>query len=127
MKRAFSILALSAALAGAAAAGEADGKWVADITHANRQTGVTVTMHVTFDLASDGGKLTGTATLGRVTLPIEDGRIDGNRLSFAITRKGPNGERKILWEATLDGGRLTGVRRVDGRRRGVEFTANRPG
>jgi hypothetical protein len=63
-------------------AADATGKWTASSQAAD---GTTRTQ--TFDLKADGATLTGTVT-GRQgePVPIENGKVDGDSISFAVTR-----------------------------------------
>lgn len=58
-------------------------------------------------------------------MPIEDGNIEGDKISFVTVRKGRNGERKFLWEATVSGDELKGTRTPEDGRRSISFVATR--
>lgn len=123
MIRAFSIVALSLALAWAGLAEGVDGTWVAKV---EMKAGTTV--ELTLNLKSDGDKLTGTVSGGArraAATPIENGRIEGDKASFVTVRKGRNGERRFVWEATVAGDELKGTRTPEGGRRSIAFVAKR--
>ncbi len=131
MKRAFSILAVCAAFSWVALAAAVDGKWVAKVERpAGKKQGAAARgpIEIVFDLKTDGNTLTGTVTGGAGgrsrSNKIETGTVDGNKISFTTVNQGPNGERKITWEATVDGDQLKGTRSVEGRR-AFPFTATR--
>ncbi len=111
MKTLLSIFVAFVLLAGVAFAAAIDGKWVSE-RKVNRN-GEDVTITQTFDLKSDGSKLTGTITMSfgqgdpRVT-EIKDGKVDGNKFSFKTTMQGPNGEMTSTYEGTVEGDMLKG-------------------
>jgi hypothetical protein len=97
------LLTLVAALAlftvSAFAAG-IDGKWTASMDTPN---GPRTT---TFTFKADGDKLTGTMTGRNGEAPIEDGKIDGNNISFVRTME-RNGEKmQMKYTGTLSGDEL---------------------
>lgn len=60
----------------------------------------------TLTLASDGGNVTGTMEGAQGTVAIEDGRVDGNSISWAITAA--QMAMKINFSGTIDGDRMSG-------------------
>jgi hypothetical protein len=60
----------------------------------------------TLTLTSAGESLTGTMDGAQGKADIEDGRVDGNRLSWAITAAQLG--MKINFSATVDGDRMSG-------------------
>jgi ribonuclease BN (tRNA processing enzyme) len=76
----------------------------------------------TFNLQSDGAKLTGTvsqggsnAATGMVTsltapTPIQDGAVEGNRISFQVVA--PGGSRSITFTGVIDGDAINFTREV---------------
>lgn len=78
-----------------------DGKWTASMDTPNGP------MTTTFTFKADGDKLTGTMT-GRQgnEMPIEDGKIDGNNISFVRTME-RNGEKmQMKYTGTVSGDEL---------------------
>lgn len=71
-------LALMLALSSIAFCADITGKWKATY---QGQNGLT---EVIYDFKVDGSKLTGTVVSTRGEMPISDGKIDGNEISFAI-------------------------------------------
>src|SRR5262245_52746740 len=108
MKRvAFVLLMLSAAWTLQAA--PVDGKWSVEAqAPAGRRGrgGRSGNIKMTLDLKSDGNKLTGslTTSMGERSRSVEvqDGKIDGNSLSFTTVQRGQQGEVKVLWEGTVE-------------------------
>lgn len=65
-------------IAGSAFAADIDGTW------SGETQGMGGPMELTFTFKADGNTLTGTAPGGPgTTIPIKDGKIDGNNISFA--------------------------------------------
>ncbi len=110
-------------VAGAALAAGVDGKWYSE--RKMERDGNSVTIKTTFDLKSDGDKLTGKATIAfgeqERSVDIKDGKIDGSKFSFATTMSTPNGEFKSVWAGTVDGDNMKGtVAREGGQERPFE-------
>lgn len=100
-----SVLALALALAIPAAAQQAakvDGSWDVSMTAPN---GNTFTQTLVFQ--QDGNNLKGTMKGRRGDSPVE-GKVDGNKITFTVTRDTPNGERKIEYNGTVDGDSIKG-------------------
>lgn len=131
-RRAFSILALSCALALVAWTAPIDGKWVAKMERRGGKkqgAAATTTVELTLNLKSDGGKLTGTVSGGAgrraPAQTVENGKIEGDRFSFTTVQRNKKGDRKFVWEGAVQGDELKGTRAAEGGRRGTDFTAKR--
>jgi len=112
--RAFAGLALAAALL---LAGPLDGKWVSE--RKIDRNGEEMTITQTFDLKTEGSKLTGTLTMSFGTMEprtaeIKDGKLDGSKFSFKTVMSTPNGDFTTSWEGTLDGDLLKGTAAREG-------------
>ena len=58
----------------------------------------------------DGDTFTGTASAdGMDDVPIQDGKINGDEITFVMNSSSPMGEMKINVKATLDGDSMTGT------------------
>lgn len=68
-----------------AAAADVNGKYTAEVPGRNG------TQTNTFTFKTTGDKVEGTLTTQRGDTPIADGKIDGDTLTFTITRPGRNG------------------------------------
>jgi hypothetical protein len=91
-------LALSCLLAVAAWAADVTGKWTAEVQ--GRQGTQTVTMN----LKADGAALTGSFQGARGgAVDISDGKVDGDKISFSITREFQGNSIKILYQGTAAG------------------------
>lgn len=93
------LAALALFTASAFAAG-IDGKWTATADTPNGP------MTTTFNFKADGSKLTGTVSGRGGEVPIEEGKIDGNNISFVRTME-RNGEKmQMKYSGTLSGDEL---------------------
>ena len=114
------VLSLIAAFALVAQAADVDGKWIAQVPGREGQI-----RQVTYTLKADGDKLTGSMT-GREgqEIPISDGKITGDTLSFVVTME--FGGNTVKWNHT---GKLAGdeiqFKREGGMGPAREFTAKR--
>lgn len=123
MKTLITSLACLALLAGSALAAEIDGKWSSE--RKMERDGQSMTIKQTFDLKSDGGKITGTIVTmfgdNEMKADVADGKIDGKKFSFSATMQTPNGEFKSTYEGTVEGSMLKGTSaRQDGQSRPFE-------
>src|SRR6187431_2552182 len=99
MNRFLSLAASALLLAASALAGPIDGKWVSE--RKMERDGQSFTIVQTFELKSEGDKLTGKFSMkfGEMEPPpgdIKDGKIDGNKFSFTTTMSTPNGDMKMV-------------------------------
>jgi len=129
MRKLLALSFLAGALAVTAMAADVTGKWVAEVEGRGGQT-----REITFNFKVDGNTLTGTMSGFRGDMPISDGKIDGDQISFkrvmefngnsfTIVYKGvvsASGD-EIKFTTTREGGEGGGGRA--GRAR--EFTAKR--
>jgi len=109
------IIALGAVTALAA---DLNGKWKASVETPRG------TQEITFDFHVDGAALTGKVTTPRGESDIQDGKIDGDNLSFTQVVNFNGNEMKISYTGKVDGDNIKFTRTV-GDRPAVEFTANR--
>jgi hypothetical protein len=123
-------IAMILCLAGLAMAADVTGKWVSERKMTPPGGGEERTMTTTMDLKADGSKLTGTVATsmgdrqGRAS-EITDGKIDGSKISFKVTREGKQGTMTMIYEATLEGDTLKGEAWRDGGDRKMPFEAKR--
>ena len=106
-----------------------DGRWTAQPTVVSKKASGKQAPTYTLDLKSQDGKLTGTVTIdaGKKVRPqaIENGKVDGDRVTFTTHTRNKKSEATFQWAATLNGDRLTGTRSKDGVKRGQRFIARR--
>lgn len=92
MKRTLLALVAMLCLTFAASAADISGKWAADPAAApaggggGRGGGM-----ATYTFKAEGAKLTGTVTRGQMDTAIDEGKIDGDKLSFSIMQAGRGG------------------------------------
>jgi len=104
-------------LGGIAFAAAIDGVWVSE--RKMERDGQSVTIIQTFDLKSDGSKLTGTVSVlfgdqEPRKSDIQNGKVDGNKFTFATVRSTPNGEFKMVYEGTVESDVLKGTSTREG-------------
>lgn len=90
-------LMLAALLAVSAFAAGVDGKWkiTFDMNGQTRENMLT--------LKADGGKLTGKLSSQRGDADIQDGKVDGDKISFVVVRNFNGNEFKQQYKGTLKG------------------------
>lgn len=81
-------------LAGFAVAADINGKWTGEIVGQN--------MEIAFTFKAEGTKLTGVHIVNGQETPIEEGKIDGNNISFTVTLN-MGEEMKIPHKGTISG------------------------
>lgn len=81
-------------LTGVAFAADIDGKWAGEIVGQN--------MEIAFTFKAEGTKLTGVHIVNGTETPIEEGKIDGNNISFTVTLN-MGEEMKIPHKGTISG------------------------
>jgi hypothetical protein len=116
-------LAVAAAgliLAGVAQAADVTGKWVAEVPGRDGQTRQT-----TFNLKSEGDKLTGTVSGRQGDNAIADGKVKGAEISFDVSVSAQGNPMKIDYTGTVAGDEIKFKRHREGSEQTVEFTAKR--
>ncbi|MDO8943595.1 MAG: hypothetical protein Q7U75_10450, partial [Desulfobacterales bacterium] len=73
----------------------------------------------TFELKSDGAKLTGKMVMAfgdmePREIEIKDGKIEGSKFSFTTTMSTPNGDFKSAYTGTVEGDMITGTAAREG-------------
>ena len=116
----FSAVLVLAAITLALAAG-VDGKWVAQVPGRGGQTRET-----TFTFKADGAKLTGTVSGMQGEVPIADGKINGDEISFTQTFEAQGNSIKVIYTGKVSGDEIKMTRKRDGGDQpATEFTAKR--
>ena len=92
--RYFSLIAGILLLACFAFAADIDGKWAGEIVGQN--------MEIAFTFKAEGTTLTGTHIVNDQETAIQDGKIEGNNISFTVTLE-MGGETKIPHKGTISG------------------------
>jgi hypothetical protein len=111
MKILVSLSLMLCLLCGVAMAAGIDGKWYSE--RKMSRDGQDFVIKTTFDLKSDGAKLTGSLTMSfgdmePRSIPISDGKIDGAKFSFITVMSTPNGEFKSTYTGTVEGDVIKG-------------------
>ena len=117
MKTLLSVLVIACLVAGVALAAGIDGKWYSE-RKMNRD-GNEMVIKTTFDLKSDGAKLTGKMVMAfgdmePREIEIKDGKIEGSKFSFTTTMSTPNGDFKSTYTGTLEGDMIKGTAAREG-------------
>lgn len=123
MKCRIALLTVCFVLAGISLAYAADvnGKWVAQVPGRDGQT-----REMTFNFKVEGDKLTGTVSGRQGDMPISDGKITGDEISFTVTANFGGNEIKFLYKGKVAGDEIKFTRTRDGGDQpGQEFTATR--
>jgi len=108
-------------LALTALAADITGKWTAEVPGRGGQTRET-----TFTFKVDGNALTGTVSGFRGEMPISDGKIEGDQISFTQTLEFNGNSIKLVYKGTVSGDEIKFTRtREGGEGRTQEFTAKR--
>ena len=119
----FCLAALSTAFAVAAAAADVTGKWVAQVPGREGQTRET-----TFNLKSAGETLTGSMSGPQGDIPISDGKVAGDDISFVVTLSFGGNEIKMSYKGKVAGDEIKFTRTREGGQgagRPQEFTAKK--
>ncbi|HEX4773155.1 MAG TPA: hypothetical protein VH351_20140 [Bryobacteraceae bacterium] len=110
---------LAALLAVAAFAADVNGKWTAEMQGREGQTFTT-----TFNLKTDGDKVTGTVNGRLGDAPITNGKISGDNISFDVVREFNGNSITLHYNGTVSADTIKF--KVDGGRGpGREVTAKR--
>lgn len=104
-----------------ALAADISGKWTAQVPGRGGQT-----REQTFNLKADGNTLTGTVSGRGGDMPIADGKIDGDTISFTQTMEFNGNTMKLVYKGTVSGDEIKFSRTRDGGEgQAQEFTAKR--
>jgi hypothetical protein len=99
-KKLLFVVAILCALALAVMAADVSGKWTWEQQGRNGNTTSTLT------LKADGSALTGSLDGGRGAQAISDGKVDGNNVTFSVTRNMGGNDVTTKYTGTLDGDSL---------------------
>ena len=104
-----------------ALAADISGKWTAQVPGRGGQT-----REQTFTFKVDGNALTGTVSGRMGDVPIADGKIDGDTISFTQTMEFNGNTMKLIYKGTVSGDEIKFTRTRDGGEgQPQEFTAKR--
>ncbi len=122
MKITIRIACFLALLLAVAMAADISGKWMGDMPGRGGDTAPT-----TFTFKVDGDKLTGSVAGAQGEMPIQEGKIAGNQISFSTTFDAGGNSIKILYKGTLSGDQMKMTREREGAGQPREFTIKRSG
>ncbi|HXK07780.1 MAG TPA: hypothetical protein VMS37_35630 [Verrucomicrobiae bacterium] len=109
MRRSFIVCTVMAGMAAAAFAADVTGTWT------GQMNGPDGGMTIAFHFKQDGSRLTGSVDgPGGEPMQITDGKVDGDKISFAVVFDGGGGGMKILHEGTVKGDEITLNIKMDG-------------
>jgi hypothetical protein len=107
------------ALAAPARAQSVDGVWEGEVEGRNGMQAVTIT------LKADGAALTGKVTTRRGDNDIEDGKIEGDQISFKTTLNFNGNTATMVYTGKVSGNEIAFKRVIEEFDRSSEFTAKR--
>jgi len=100
-------------------AADVTGKWTAQVPGRNGNM-----RDVTFDLKSSGDSLTGTMSARNGDVPISDGKISGDSISFTVTLEFGGNTVKQMFAGKVAGSEIH-FKREGGQGQPIEFTAKK--
>ncbi|MBI4873998.1 MAG: hypothetical protein HY822_05115 [Acidobacteria bacterium] len=118
--RTLAILALMLALVSVAVAADIDGTWVGERPGRDGNT-----MKVTFKFKADGGTLTGSTLMRENEVPISDGKISGNDLSFVVKMEFGGNTMVMKYTGVLSGNEIKLKATREGSDRVTEFAVKK--
>jgi hypothetical protein len=113
------LCALIAVFALTAWAADIAGTWKASVETPNGN------FESTFTFKVEGGKLTGTVKSQMGEAPISEGKIDGDKISFALDREFNGQSFKITYTGIVSANELKLTVHFPGREEGFEMTAKK--
>jgi hypothetical protein len=105
---------------GMAVAAEISGKWAGDRPGRGGDP-----VPTTFTFKVDGDKVTGTMTAGNGEVPLQEGRVSGNQISFSTTFDAGGNSIKILFKGTVEGDQIKMTSEREGSGQARQFTIKR--
>ena len=122
MTRRLMLTLLTAAMCSVALpAADISGKWTAQVPSRGGELRET-----TFDFKQDGSKLSGSVAAAQVEMKIDDGKVDGDSVSFSVTQTTGGNTAKVLFKGTIAGAEIKFTRQREGGE-ARPFTAKRAG
>jgi hypothetical protein len=113
---------LLALLATVALAADISGKWTGDMPGRGGETAP-----ATFTFKVDGDKLTGSLTGPQGDIPLQEGKVAGDQISFSTTLDFGGNSIKIVYKGTVSGDQIKMSREREGSGQAREFTIKRSG
>lgn len=113
------LVILTLAAASASFAEDVTGKWIGELNTPNGA------MQLTMILKADGESLTGTVGSQMGDMPITEGKIKGDELSWVTTAERNGNVMKIMNKAKVSGSEMKVTVSVEGRDFSMEYTAKK--
>ena len=101
-------------------AADVSGVWTAQVPGRGGET-----REATFTFKQDGATLTGTVSGRQGDTPIADGKVEGDNISFTVTRSFNGNEVKLLYKGAVSASEIKFTQQREGGEP-REFTAKRP-
>ena len=120
MTRLFTLLATLTVLAVTILAADASGTWTGQMPTRDGDT-----RDVTFKIKQDGAGLTGTMSAFDNDIPIQEGKADGDKVSFNVTLDFNGNSFKIMFNGTVKGDQIEMTREREGSGNKQNFTVKR--
>jgi hypothetical protein len=92
-------------------AADITGIWTGQVQGRNGET-----LEITFRFKQDGTTLTGKMYGDNEDIPLADGKISGNQISFSVTNEFGGGRAKFVYTGALDGSSIQLTRDREGAR-----------
>lgn len=99
---------------------DVSGKWIAQVP--TRDGG---TRETTFNFKVEGTELTGTMSGRQGDVPIAEGKVSGDDVSFSVTLEFGGNSVKLLYKGQVSGNEIKFTRTREGSDQAQEFTAKR--
>ena len=122
MRTSIRIICFLALLLAVAVAADISGKWTGDVPGRGGATAP-----ATFTFKVDGGKLTGSMTGPQGDVPLQEGKVTGDQISFSTTLDFGGNSVKLLYKGTVGGDQIKMTREREGSGQPREFTIKRSG
>ena len=122
MKTMIRIACSLALLLAVAMAADVSGKWAGDMPGRGGDSTPT-----TFTFKVDGEKLTGSMTGPQGDIPLQEGKVAGNQISFSTTLDFGGNSVKIVYKGAVSGDQIKMSREREGSGQPREFTIKRAG
>lgn len=120
MKRLVQLFAVVLLVVATASAADVTGKWTGQVPARGGET-----REATFTFKADGSKLTGTISGPQGDVPISDGEVEGDEISFTVNQSFGGNEVKLLFKGKVSGSEIKFTRTREGGSRTQEFTMKR--
>jgi hypothetical protein len=119
-KKLLTIAGLAAIATATLLAADISGKWSGEMPGRGGDV-----MPTTFTFKVEGDKLTGSMTGPQGDIPIQEGKVSGDQISFSTTLDFGGNSIKLLYKGTVNGDQIKMTREREGSGQAREFTIKR--